>query len=445
MDATETTAAIDRALAGDPPATADPLERELAELTRLLATEAPTPDPDFATELCDRAAASFRTSERSLGAYPQESFARRLAGRVASWPPSGIAGALACVAIGLVAVAGLAGDDLLGREGGGESQTAVDVGATAGGADTPAFAPPSADADATEGGDIQLAPPHDADPSTASPQAQTDLRSGTGPAILDRGAIGPTPPIQPVPPALRGRVDRDFAPGADARRIERSATVVLAAPDSRLDRVAGGIARVTDRHDGFVLSSELAVGDDGAASGGEFELRIPSGRLGAALADLGRLAQVRSRTTAGRDVTAATVTSGDRLQAARAERRGLLERLESATTDNQAAALRIRLDANAREIDRLTARLRALRLRADYATVAVTLQSADAEPTGGAEGNDGLGAALDDAADSLSGALELAIRILGVALPIALIAAAAWLATRTLERRRREAALRDAG
>ncbi|NLT05274.1 MAG: DUF4349 domain-containing protein [Solirubrobacterales bacterium] len=468
MDATETTAVIDRALAGEPPATGDPLERELAELTLALAAEAPAPDPDFARQLDERAALGFprdgwrarlthrraraaaalRRDRHRSGASagpeaPRDSTPRGTAGtlrrgtrRLTGAPPTALAGALACVAIGLVAVAGLGGEVL--DRGDGDAERSVADGA----ASTPAEAPSAAAGGAVSDGE------------TSTLRMGAAPESAAGAALRARSAVPPQDsssadaihgrPVEPAPPAAPGPDGRDFAPGTDRRRIERSAALTLAAPDERLDRVAAGVERIADRHGGFVLTSELAVGDDGAASGGEFELRIPTGRLDAALADLGRLAQVRSRTTSGRDITAATVTAADSLQAARAERRGLLTRLEQAASDNEADALRFRLDANAREIDRLEGRVRALRLRADYANVAVTLQSDDPDALAPAPGaDDGLGGAIDDAAGSLSDALELAIRALGILAPLALLAALAWLAARALRRRRRESALRE--
>ena len=79
------------------------------------------------------------------------------------------------------------------------------------------------------------------------------------------------------PAEPRGRAERrrrpwpraapsDFAPGRE-RRIERSASLTLAAPGDRLDRVADGIVTVTERYRGFVLSSSLSHrrGRDGTA------------------------------------------------------------------------------------------------------------------------------------------------------------------------------------
>jgi hypothetical protein len=228
-----------------------------------------------------------------------------------------------------------------------------------------------------------------------------------------------------------------FRPG-HAQRIERSASLTLAAPSDRLDRVADDVIAITDRYGGFVLRSSVTSGDDGS-QGGEFALRIPADRLRPALRDLSQLGTVRSRTQSGRDVTAGFVTAGDRLEAARAERKGLLERLEQATTDTQADAIRRRLDLVAAEINRLHGRLRNLRLRTNYAAVSLSLEANDDSGAGGATGN--LDDALDDALGSLSDAVGIAVRALGFAIPLGLLALIGWLATRAYRRRLRESAL----
>ena len=71
---------------------------------------------------------------------------------------------------------------------------------------------------------------------------------------------------------------------------------------------------------------------------------------------------MRTRSQSGQDVTQEVVTAADRLQAARAERRSLLRRLENADSDTEAEALRRRLDLNAREIRGLRSQLRELHL-----------------------------------------------------------------------------------
>jgi hypothetical protein len=238
------------------------------------------------------------------------------------------------------------------------------------------------------------------------------------------------------PPSAAGD---DFEPGRGRRAIERSAELTLAAAGEELDRVADEVIAVTDRHRGFVLRSSVTSGDDGS-TGGTFELRIPAERLRPALRQLAELGHVRSRTQSGQDVTREVAGVADRLRTARAERRSLLRRLERAGTDAEAESIRRRLDLVAREIRGLRSQARNLRLRTDYASVSVELVQ---EKENGSEGA-GLGStgdALDDAVGSLAGALNLALRVLGVLLPFALLGGLSWLVARSIRKRRREAAL----
>jgi hypothetical protein len=231
--------------------------------------------------------------------------------------------------------------------------------------------------------------------------------------------------------------DGGFAPGQRNRRIERSIGLELEMPVDQMARVAEQVTTVTNRHGGFVLSSSVSTGQDSA--GGDFELRIPSTRLRPALRDLSALADVRTQTQTGRDVTREHVTTKDRLQAARAERRSLLRRLELAATDEDAEAIRRRLDLVAGEISGLRSQLRSLRLRTDYAVVTVSLLPRDGDQGGGAGGS--FDDALGDAGDLLVGVAGVIVRALAVALPLGLIALAGWLAGRAVRRRRRESAL----
>ncbi len=235
-----------------------------------------------------------------------------------------------------------------------------------------------------------------------------------------------------LPPAAAPAVtlppDGGFAPGQRNRKIERSVGLELEMPVDQMARVAEQVTTVTNRHGGFVLSSSVSTGEDSA--GGDFELRIPATRLRPALRDLAALADVRTQTQTGRDVTREHVTAKDRLQAARAERRSLLRRLELAATDEEAEAIRRRLDLVAGEINGLRAQLRDLRLRTDYAVVTVSLLPKDGDEGGGAGGS--FDDALGDAGDLLVGVAGVIVRALAVALPLGLIALVGWLAGRAV-------------
>lgn len=267
-----------------------------------------------------------------------------------------------------------------------------------------------------------------------------DTKGAGGGEQLSRDAAPGGAVAEPVPPT------DDFSPKSRARRIERAASLTLSAPEDEIDRVADGIATVTDRYDGFVLRSSLSTGEDGDTQGGtggsgDFQLRIPAKDLQPALRDLAKLGEVRSRSQSGQDVTREFVSAEDRLQAARAERRSLLRRLEGAKTDTEAEAIRRRLDLNAGEVRGLRGQVRELRTRTDYATVSVMLrQDGEGGGSGGAS-DGGLGTALDDALRSLEDSVEILVRALGVAIPLGLLGGALALAARGLRRRRREAAL----
>ena len=229
-----------------------------------------------------------------------------------------------------------------------------------------------------------------------------------------------------------------FAPRQRQRRIERSIAMTLTAPDDDIPELAEGVSRVAARYGGFVLSSQLDTSDDGAT--GSYELRIPSNRLQSALRALARLGTVSSQSQSGQDVTRDYVTAADRLEAARAERRSLLRRLERAQGNTQAEALRARLDLVAGEINGLRSQLRDLRLRTDYAIVAVELVGDEGNSSSGAAGG-AFDDALGDAGDLLVGFAGVLIRALAVALPRGLLVALGWLVTSAARRRRRESAL----
>jgi Domain of unknown function (DUF4349) len=92
------------------------------------------------------------------------------------------------------------------------------------------------------------------------------------------------------------------------------------------------------------------------------------------------------------------------------------------------------------EINGLRARLRDLRLRTDYAVVTVTLLAAeDAGDEGGGAGS--FDDALGDAGDLLAASAGILIRVLAVALPLALLAGLGWLIGALLRRRRRDSVL----
>ena len=376
----------------------DTLPPELAELGELLREEPPRPDPAWARSLDSRAATGFpRPPRRSPWAVLTAH--RQVLIPVVSF---------ACVAL---LVVGLSTADLSSDDSGGSG--------SAGGGSL-----------SSEGAD-----------SAGSSAASGDEGAGGGSAGVresksqDQSATSTAAPrVRPAP------VPGGGSPGSDGRRTrfqERSAALTLAAPPKQIEDVANDILRVTDAAGGFVASSTVSGG-----SGGSFELRIPVARLDKAIADLSRLADVRDRTQSSRDITAETLTARERLREARREREGLLRALAKATTLNETEAIKARLRSVNRELAVARQSVRRVQNRAAYANVSVELVPNDGSAT--VAPDDGRwtpGDAIDDSLRVLEVAAGVAVIVLAIALPLALLAALAAGGARIAGRRRRERAL----
>jgi Domain of unknown function (DUF4349) len=381
--------AVEAALAGEPVGAE---HQELRDLALALRAERPQPRPEFTLELDLRAREGF--AQPAATAAPATSNNRlRLPLRRA---PLALATA---ASLFIVATAVLT----------------TGVLSTGGGQD--------------EGGGASQAVNEDAPLSQSTKQAPAGGDAGSSVGRLSVPQSATSPPL-PVPPG-------NVAPGARRREVERAAELTLATGRDRVEDVADEVIRVTDRHRGFVLSSSVSAGDR-AKAGATLELRIPGSRLQTAVADLSELAHVRSRTQSARDITGEFSSPRRRLADALAERRGLLRQLAAADTPNETAAVRARLRAVNRRIDRAQAELRSLRERVSFASVAVTIEAGGESAQGG---DWTLGDAVRDAVGVLGAVAGAAIVGLAVALPLAILAAIAWLAYGALARRRRERVL----
>ena len=370
--------AIEAALADGTATYDEPPARALQELALALQADAPAPDPQFARELEGRVRSGFPRLGHGRSVRPS------LLRRIPLAPVAAVVAPLLLIVIVVFAASGPSDD--AGDSGGGGGASVAESGG---------------------GGVAESGGGGDGAQSTLDTPAQA------------RDAARP----------------RDgFAPNRTVRRVERSITMTLAAPDDEIPEVADGVARVTARNGGFVLRSELNTNEGGGA--GFFELRIPNEGLQTALRGLAGFATVQSQSQSDRDITRGFIGARDRLLVARAERRGLLRRLERAVTDAETDALQARLDLVATRINGLTGRLRGLRLRTDYATVTVDLASTETDTGAGVFGD-----AVADAEDLLVGFAGVLIRVLAIAVSLGLIALAGWVTGAALRRRRRESAL----
>jgi hypothetical protein len=358
---------------------------QLAEDLRALR---PTPHPQFAAELDQRAAAGFPRRSR----LPHFSF-----GRLRSLPRRRLllpAGAVALLAI-VVAVAVVDTKD-----------------------ETPSGGGSFLSLNSSDFGSEESAP------EPAPPVEASAEEAG--------GASGATSRIQPF--------SQEVDTHPTNRAVERSAEIVLGAdPDDVADDSAQ-VFEVVQAHNGIVMGSTTNQGEAGEA-GAHFELRIPSAKLGDALAALSAIDEVRSRRETTDDITAPTVKVGELLQDSRARIDSLLGQLAEAGTESEREAVEAELRQERRHRARLRLQLQELQRRADYSLVLLEIETSEVSESSSDGGAWGVGDALDDAGKILAVAAAVTVVALAILGPIAVIALLAWLAHRAWIRRQRRRVL----
>lgn len=239
--------------------------------------------------------------------------------------------------------------------------------------------------------------------------------------------------------AATERAPGPFASDTDRRRVERSAEMVLGTEPAELSDATQEVFGAIHAHDGIVLRSSIRDGAEGDA-GAEFDLLIPSAKLSDALAAFSGIGTVISRHEATADITAPTVSVGERLRDSRARIDGLLAQLADADTEAEREAVETELRGERRHAAALRSRLAGLQRRANLSRVSLRIETG-ASAAAGDDSTWGIGEALGDAGRILAIAAAVAVIGLAVLAPIALLAFFAWLAHRTWLRRGRERAL----
>jgi hypothetical protein len=364
-----------------------------------LAEVRPVPRADFATELDELVAAGFPRRPR-LGSSPLAALAARL--RAASPQrllfASGSA-ALAAIAIATVVVAN-------------------------NGSDPGPIALEHATRQSSDPGGVQY--------SEALPQV-------AGNPVESSAAAGSAKAPQESAEALKGYAtspSSSLLSRATHRDIERSAEIgLLADPADVADDSARVFSAVHDVR-GIVLRSTTTAGRN---AGANFDLLIPSAKLGDALAAFSAIDEVRTRHEATADITKPTVATNEELQDSRARIDGLLAQLSTAEIESERAAIEAELRGERRHAARLRSQLARLHQRADFSRVSLRIETGpSSETSGGAWGVDD---ALGDAGHILGIAAGVTVVGLAVIGPLVLIGLLAWLAHGLWLRTRRERAL----
>lgn len=259
-------------------------------------------------------------------------------------------------------------------------------------------------------------------PQAGNESSAASATGGYGPDAGDRLSTESLPSSSPL--------------GRSHRQIERSAEIgLLADPADVAMDSAKVFGAVHDAH-GIVLHSTTTAGRH---AGADFDLLIPSTRLGDALAAFSAIDEVRTRHEATTDITAPTVAVGEQLQDSQAKIDGLLAQLATTESESEREALEIELSRERHHAAVLRTHLDQLHRRTDYSRVSVRIEAGAS--ASGSSGGWGIDNAFHDAGHILGIAAGVTLIALAVLTPLALIALLAWLAHRLWLRTRREHAL----
>lgn len=377
-----------------------------AELAAALRSLRPEPDPAFATELDQRAAAGFPRRSPQGARNP---FARLLAWLRGGNPRRFL------IPAGGVAIAAIA------------AATVVVVGSNSGGtnsSDTVAMR--SAERPETSASEM------------AAPSAGSESNFD---------ASGPYSAGAEIVPSSKSEAGDaaapQSAPGIPHRAVERASQIVIGTKPGDVGEASSKVFETVHTYDGIVLNSATQNGS-GTRAEATFELLIPSGKVGDAMAAFSRIGEVVNRHETTTDITAPTVGASERLQDSEARIEGLLAQLAEATTETEREVVEAELAAERRHSAHLKSKLADLHRRANLSHVSVRIVSGDGAVTPGANDDDeswGIGTAFDDAGHLLSVAAGVTIVALAVLAPLLLLIVLAWLGGRAWTRRARERAL----
>ena len=287
------------------------------------------------------------------------------------------------------------------------------------------IAVPQGSGPAIESAPVERAPAVATGASGHSPNATS---RGSSTSATSSGAQQASP--------LVGASSAAGAASAPGRVQQLAASVTLGSTPANLQAISDQVAQLAVRDGGYVQSSNVQVQQQGASEA-TLALRLPSARLGAALAAIGRLAPIRAENQSLQDITDAYDAARQRLSDAEAERRALLRALAAATTEGQIDGLRERLSASRAAIARAHSSVNAVSQRASTAEVEVSILG---DARAGSEGLT-LHRGLHDAGRVLVVALIVILIAASILVPLALVLVALAGARSAWRRYRRERVL----
>jgi hypothetical protein len=241
-------------------------------------------------------------------------------------------------------------------------------------------------------------------------------------------------PAAGAPSTQLGAQDSAVGPtGERAQRVGATLTVEVADPDA-VSRAAQEALDLTRTLGGHVVTSSVTTGDQGSAS---ITVRVPVGKVQEAIVGLSDLGRIVSQQVSIQDLQADLDRMARRERSVLEQIARISARLES---EDLGAGTRAALEARRRalrsELRQLRQGISSTNAEASMATIQLTVVTSDS--LGGVATPSRLDRTLDEALNVLVWEAVVALAVLIVAAPFALVFGAAWLGHRLYRRREDE-------
>ncbi len=208
--------------------------------------------------------------------------------------------------------------------------------------------------------------------------------------------------------------------GTAGQKVISDAQMEIEVESGRFEAVFDQALMLADRYGGYIVSSGAhASGEDGGMKSGSMAIRVPAASFSRALADAGKLGEVKVQQIQTQDVTEEYVDLEARIANSEAHVQALLALLAKAKTVDEVLQVQQVLTGAQQQLEELKGRLRYLDEHTSYSTLALTIYETGAVITTSTEW--GFTGALKDAVRNLVRAVNAIVRGLGVLVPVLIV------------------------
>ena len=243
------------------------------------------------------------------------------------------------------------------------------------------------------------------------------------------------PPEAPALGTVRNSTTGGSAGTANGPKVVKTANLRVEVGKGRFRAAFGRAMSVAEEHGGFVASSSQATVDD-KASEGTVSIRVPVDRFEAARTALAGLGTVEHLELSGQDVTAQIVDYDARIRNLQAQEQALSTLLSRAGSIGEVLEVQGQVFAVRQQIEQLQAERTNLDNQASMATISTTVFEPGAAVVSRPEPRTGLARSWDRALDAAVAVIGGTVVVLGIVVPLAVLALLGWAGWRLAHRRR---------